>query len=54
MIQVHYLMWLATSVIFTAGLAAFVWSFAAAGLPRRPALSSDRSTSIAVTQPGVA
>ena len=35
MIQVHYLMWLATGVIFASGVAAFVWNFACAGLPAR-------------------
>jgi nitric oxide reductase subunit B len=34
-IQVHYLMWLATSVMFTLGAIAFLWDFVAAGLPRR-------------------
>jgi len=35
MIQVHYLMWLATGLIFAAGVGAFVWDFARAGLPSR-------------------
>lgn len=34
-IQVHYLMWLATSVIFTLGAGAYVWDFVRAGTPRR-------------------
>jgi nitric oxide reductase subunit B len=33
-LQVHYLMWLATSVLFAAGVIAFIWDFAKAGLPR--------------------
>jgi nitric oxide reductase subunit B len=33
-IQVHYLMWLGTSVIFGAGAAAYVWDFVRAGAPR--------------------
>jgi nitric oxide reductase subunit B len=33
-IQVHYLMWLATGVLFAAGVAAYVWDFVRAGLPR--------------------
>jgi nitric oxide reductase subunit B len=33
-IQVHYLMWLATSIVFAAGVIAFIWDFAKAGLPR--------------------
>jgi nitric oxide reductase subunit B len=33
-IQVHYLMWLATSIVFAAGVVAFIWDFARAGLPR--------------------
>jgi nitric oxide reductase subunit B len=33
-LQVHYLMWLATSVMFAAGVIAFIWDFAKAGLPR--------------------
>ena len=33
-IQVHYLMWLATSVVFSLGVVAFIWDFAAAGPPR--------------------
>jgi nitric oxide reductase subunit B len=37
-IQVHYLMWLATSIVFAAGVIAFIWDFAKAGLPR-PAVS---------------
>jgi nitric oxide reductase subunit B len=32
-IQVHYLMWLATSIVFAAGVMAFIWDFAKAGLP---------------------
>jgi nitric oxide reductase subunit B len=35
-IQVHYLMWLGTAVIFAAGIIAFLWDFARAGLPRAP------------------
>jgi nitric oxide reductase subunit B len=34
-IQVHYLMWLGTSVIFALGVGAFVWDFVRAGAPRR-------------------
>ena len=48
------MMWLATSVVFTAGLAAFVWDFACAGLPRRLAASRSGAAPIAATQPGVA
>jgi len=33
-IQVHYLMWLATSVVFALGAAAYVWEFVSAGAPR--------------------
>ena len=34
-IQVHYLMWLATSIVFAAGVIAFIiWDFAKAGSPR--------------------
>ena len=33
-IQVHYLMWLGTAVIFAAGVAAYVWDFVHAGAPR--------------------
>jgi len=33
-IQVHYLMWLATSIVFAAGVIAFIWDFAKAGLPQ--------------------
>ena len=33
-IQVHYLMWLATSVVFACGVAAYVWDFVRAGAPR--------------------
>jgi nitric oxide reductase subunit B len=33
-IQVHYLMWLATSVVFACGAAAYVWDFVRAGAPR--------------------
>jgi nitric oxide reductase subunit B len=33
-LQVHYLMWLATAVMFAAGVIAFIWDFARAGLPR--------------------
>jgi nitric oxide reductase subunit B len=36
-IQVHYLMWLATSVVFSLGVVAFIWDFAAAGPPRATA-----------------
>jgi nitric oxide reductase subunit B len=36
-IQVHYLMWLATSVVFSLGVVAFIWDFAAAGPPRAAA-----------------
>lgn len=33
-IQVHYLMWLGTSVVFASGVIAYLWDFARAGLPR--------------------
>jgi len=33
-IQVHYLMWLGTAVVFAFGVVAFLWDFAAAGPPR--------------------
>ena len=33
-LQVHYLMWLGTSWLFAAGVIAFIWDFAKAGLPR--------------------
>jgi nitric oxide reductase subunit B len=33
-IQVHYLMWLATSIVFAAGVGAYVWDFVRAGAPR--------------------
>jgi nitric oxide reductase subunit B len=33
-IQVHYLMWLATSVVFSVGVICFLWDFASAGPPR--------------------
>jgi nitric oxide reductase subunit B len=33
-IQVHYLMWLGTAVVFALGVVAFLWDFAAAGPPR--------------------
>ena len=33
-IQVHYLMWLSTAVVFAFGVVAFLWDFAAAGPPR--------------------
>jgi nitric oxide reductase subunit B len=33
-IQVHYLMWLATAVVFACGVAAYVLDFARAGAPR--------------------
>jgi nitric oxide reductase subunit B len=33
-IQVHYLMWLATAVVFASGAAAYVWDFVRAGAPR--------------------
>jgi nitric oxide reductase subunit B len=36
-IQVHYLMWLGTSVIFACGVAAYVWDFVRAGAPRSAA-----------------
>ena len=34
-IQVHYLMWLATGIVFTLGAMAFIWDFATAGVPQR-------------------
>jgi len=34
-IQVHYLMWLGTAVIFSIGAGAYVWDFVRAGTPRR-------------------
>ena len=33
-VQVHYLMWLATAVLFALGVAAYVWDFVRAGAPR--------------------
>jgi nitric oxide reductase subunit B len=33
-IQVHYLMWLGTAVVFSLGAMAFLWDFATAGPPR--------------------
>jgi nitric oxide reductase subunit B len=33
-IQVHYVMWLATSVVFAVGAGAYVWDFVRAGVPR--------------------
>jgi nitric oxide reductase subunit B len=33
-IQVHYLMWLVTSIGFAGGVVAFIWDFASVGLPR--------------------
>jgi nitric oxide reductase subunit B len=33
-IQVHYLMWLGTSIVFAAGVVAFILDFASIGLPR--------------------
>jgi nitric oxide reductase subunit B len=33
-IQVHYLMWLGTAMLFAVGVAAYIWDFAKAGLPR--------------------
>jgi len=33
-IQVHYLMWLGTSVVFALGVAAYIWDFVRAGAPR--------------------
>jgi nitric oxide reductase subunit B len=33
-IQVHYLMWLGTAVVFGLGVAAYVWDFVRAGAPR--------------------
>ncbi|MBI2963544.1 MAG: cbb3-type cytochrome c oxidase subunit I [Deltaproteobacteria bacterium] len=39
-IQVHYLMWLATAVLFAGGAVAFLWDFVSAGPPKRlPAAS---------------
>jgi nitric oxide reductase subunit B len=38
-IQVHYLMWLGTSVVFGIGVGAYVWDFVRAGAPR-PAASA--------------
>jgi nitric oxide reductase subunit B len=35
-IQVHYLMWLGTAVIFALGAAAYIWDFVRAGAPRTP------------------
>jgi nitric oxide reductase subunit B len=42
-IQVHYLMWLGTSVIFALGVGAFVWDFVRAGAPRRFAPEGGRA-----------
>lgn len=33
-IQVHYLMWLGTALVFALGVAAYVWDFVRAGAPR--------------------
>jgi nitric oxide reductase subunit B len=33
-IQVHYVMWLATAVVFTLGAGAYLWDFVRAGVPR--------------------
>ena len=44
-IQVHYLMWLGTSIVFAAGVIAFIWDFVSLGLPRGL---------LAKPQPGVA
>jgi nitric oxide reductase subunit B len=36
-IQVHYLMWLGTSVVFAAGAGAYLWDFVRAGAPHAEA-----------------
>jgi len=36
-IQVHYLMWLGTAVVFSIGVAGYVWDFVRHGLPVAPA-----------------
>jgi nitric oxide reductase subunit B len=36
-IQVHYLMWLGTSLVFAIGVSSFVWDFVRAGAPRADA-----------------
>ena len=33
-IQVHYLMWLGTAIVFAGGVIAFIWDFVSFGLPR--------------------
>jgi nitric oxide reductase subunit B len=40
-IQVHYLMWLATAVVFAIGASAFLWDFAAAGPPKARAKAAS-------------
>jgi nitric oxide reductase subunit B len=50
LIQVHYLMWLGTSVIFSVGAGLFLWNFVSAGLPR-PAAGEGLA---AAAQPDVA
>ncbi len=52
MIQVHYLMWLTTGVIFATGVGAFVWSFARAGLPVRTVAESATSVPSAAARAG--
>src|SRR5262249_10957647 len=44
-IQVHYLMWLATAVVFALGTVAFLWDFASAGPPKTAARSTAEATS---------
>ena len=39
-IQVHYLMWLGTSVVFGLGASAYVWDFVRAGAPRPAAAAT--------------
>ncbi|MEB2344767.1 MAG: cbb3-type cytochrome c oxidase subunit I [Deltaproteobacteria bacterium] len=45
LIQVHYLMWLGTGVIFAAGAGCFLWNFVSAGLPRP--VAAERPASLA-------
>src|SRR5690606_27415388 len=53
LIQVHYLMWLGTAVIFATGAGLFLWNFVAAGLPR-PAGAAAASGVPPAAQPDVA
>jgi nitric oxide reductase subunit B len=42
-IQVHYLMWFVTAVIFALGAAAYVWDFVSAGAPRQAGETRPRA-----------